>query len=213
MSRIGRPPQTHCKRGHSLDDAYIFTRKKTGKRYRVCRQCSIDNAKAYNREHYVPHPKPIAEMSDDPAVVAYTAGLFDGEGTVGIRSNRKPGGPKRYHSLVVSITSTEPALTEWLQTYFGGAVRPNHRENAERNYKDAWKWTLHSRHAAAFLEAVLPHLIAKRPQALVGLKLREIQDERLHSERLTPEVIAQREALKQEMHRLNRRGREPIGDV
>ncbi len=209
MSRKGRPPQTHCKRGHSLDDAYIVTRGKAGGTYRACRTCAIDRAKAHHRENYVAHPRPAPTIATDSIVLAYTAGLFDGEGSVGIREGRKAGQVKpRYHSLTVSITSTEPALTSWLQEHFGGTVNPNHRENAARNYKDAWKWQLRARHAGAFLEAILPYLIVKRPQALVGLELRKLAGQG-RATPVTPELWAKREALKQEMHRLNRRGRDP----
>ncbi len=130
-----------------------------------------------------------------------------------IRRLRKKGHKeKRYHSVAVTVTSTDTALTDWLREHFGGTVAQNHRENAARNYKDAWKWQLLARHAGAFLQAVRPYLLIKGRQADVALELRsEMGNGRTNP--ITPELFARREALAQEMQRLNRRGRdpEPIG--
>lgn len=149
-------------------------------------------------------------MPTSVAILAYAAGVFDGEGTVGIRLLHKKGQvEKKYHSVTVAITSTDTALTDWLQCHFGGRVNRNHKENADRNYKEAWKWALLSRHAAAFLEAVRPYLILKAQQARIALALRDEMGEGRRVA-ITPELFAKREALRLELKARNRRGRPPV---
>ena len=208
------PKRTHCKKGHSLVDAYKSPRKyvskKTGQETEyvelICRICALEKSSARNRARgHKSRPTPV--MPTDRTIIAYAAGIFDGEGTVGIRLLRKSGHQeKRYHSVMIAVTSTELALTDWLQAHFGGNVNQNHRENAERNYKDAWKWTLFARHAAAFLEAVRPYLIIKEHQARVALELRDEMGNGRNTP-ITPELFAHRESLRQQLKSLNRRGR------
>jgi hypothetical protein len=209
------PQLNHCKHGHSLDDAYHYTRTWTSRKTGVvttypvvmCKTCLRLRGEARNRKlGHKARPAPV--MPTDIKILCYTAGLFDGEGTVGIRALPKKGDTeKKYHSVMVAITSTDTAVTDWLQAHFGGKINANHKENAARNYKDAWKWSLYARHAAAFLEAIRPYLIVKSEQARVALELRdEMGDGRRVP--ITPELFARREALAQELRHLNRRGRD-----
>jgi len=118
----------------------------------------------------------------------------------------------KYHALAVSITSTDRPLVDWLAETFGGRVTQNHRENAARNYKDAWKWQLLSRHAAAFLQAVRPFLRLKGPQADLAFELRATTG-RGRSVVVTDELFAHRERIRADLHTLNRRGRNPIEET
>lgn len=146
-------------------------------------------------------------MPTDIATLAYAAGIFDGEGSVVIRSMKKKGEDvARYHNVSVSVTSTDTILTDWLSATFGGRVAANHKENAARNYKDAWKWQLLSQQAENFLRAVHPYLKIKVRQADVAFRLRKTTG----AGRATPvtdELFSHRESLKAEMKALNRRGR------
>lgn len=204
------PLVTECKNGHDLThpDSYYQGRGSS----RACKICH----KAYHEANYYKRgnkKRPAPRISTDPLTLAYAAGVFDGEGTVGIRCghyNKNRG--RIHHSVTVAITSTDRALIDWLIEHFGGNAGANHAENAARNYKDAWKWTLLAKHAEAFLKAVRPFLIIKGQQADVALELRADLGDGTNTP-LTEEVFARREALKQEMHRLNARGRTPITEV
>jgi hypothetical protein len=209
-----REPHDLCKHGHSLADAYLYERtytsRKTGAQTlyitRVCRECARLRGVAHSRK-IGQRARPTPVMPTDKVLLAYAAGIFDGEGSVGIRLIKKKGATEaKYHSVTVSITSTDTALTDWLQCHFGGRVNQNHRENADRNYKDAWKWLLLARHAAAFLEAIRPYLIVKAHQARVALELRDLVGAG-RATPVTPELFARREALRLELKALNRRGR------
>ena len=207
-----------CKYGHSREDAYAhtntYTRKDgTVRSYPVliCRTCVIERSTARYERVHGRRPRPEPNIPGDPMTLSYVAGLFDGEGTVGIRMGRKPGTTEgRFHSVNVAITSTERSLVDWLKETFGGQVNPNHKENADRNYKDAWKWQLLSRHAGAFLEAVRPYLRVKGPQADVALRLRAVTGPGGRIP-LTDDQFAERETLRLELRALNRRGRDPEG--
>ncbi len=201
-------------------DAYVvkrsWTSRKTGitKEYEtfVCKTCNLQNASdRYERTHGR-RPRPEPQIPDDPMTLAYTAGLFDGEGSIGIRLQRARHSPeKRYHAVNLAICSTDRALVDWLRATFGGQVNANHKENAARNYKDAWKWILLSRHAAAFLAAVRPYLRVKGPQADVALRLRAVTGPG-GRHLLTDAQFAEREALRMELRALNRRGRIPVNE-
>ncbi len=149
-------------------------------------------------------------MPTEVAVLAYAAGVFDGEGCVLVRLNKKKGQEvAKYHQIAVSVVSTDTKLTDWFQGHFGGKISANHKENAQRNYKDAWKWGLMSRQAEAFLKCVRPYLLVKGPQADVALELQSLMG--LGGATVVTETMfGQRESLRLRMKTLNRRGRAPI---
>jgi hypothetical protein len=105
-----------------------------------------------------------------PQEVSYAAGVFDGEGSVGI--NFRPLGPAYW--LVVSVANTERRLVDWLKTTFGGCVRVSSRKRPNR---PCFQWTLTTRQAGDFLALVLPFLLVKREQALLALEFQAFKQE------------------------------------
>ena len=101
--------------------------------------------------------------------VLYAAGIFDGEGSIGINRNRTPKGSYRWW-LVVSVANIDMRLHIWLQATFGGHVRVNSRKNPAR---PCYHWTLTSRQAADFLKLLSPFLKIKGEQAAVGIEFQE----------------------------------------
>lgn len=47
--------KTHCKHGHDLNDAYIYSG------HRRCRKCQSNRSKKYFRRTYIPNPKQVKE--------------------------------------------------------------------------------------------------------------------------------------------------------
>ncbi len=194
----GRPPQTHCKRGHSLDDAYIL-----GSGSRSCRVCARERQTEYNRVRGL-KPRPSPKIDKTPIVLAYAAGIIDGEGSVMIRLLKKKGHTvARYHNLVVCVSSTDYPLCEWMQAHFGGTISTPSRPT--NNWKAAWKWQLLSRHAEEFLRAVRPYLVIKDRHADIGLALRESTTSVGRAHKIPDELIAYRESLRQQLRALTSR--------
>lgn len=103
--------------------------------------------------------------------VAYLAGMIDGEGCIGTTRTGKA------RSLVarVTIANTNHACLRSLKESFGGSVTVR-----AKGAKETWKpfgaicWT--NRDAQRVLEATLPYLLIKKPQALLALELIKMRD-------------------------------------
>jgi hypothetical protein len=107
-------------------------------------------------------------------IIAYTAGLFDGEGSVRIRKLRKndrKGGV--CHMLVVEICNTNTEVLEWVKEHFGGLIYRNSIRSDNRHKKQCWTWTMASRKAGKFLELVMPYLKIKGKEVAVALEFQK----------------------------------------
>ena len=134
--------------------------------------------------------------------LAYTAGIVDGEGTIGIyRIPHKNG--KASYILQVFVGNTNEWLIQWLRFAFGGSIvyRPSLEDS---NHKPSWVWRLTANKALRFLNLVYPYLRLKKPQADLAIKF---QSPRLgQGHHPTEEQRAVEEAQKIIMHGLNKRG-------
>lgn len=99
-------------------------------------------------------------------VVAYTAGLFDGEGTLSAQ-----------HSYAITIYNTHERALLWCQEQFGvGHVRLN-TPGSERK-KPLYRWTVtRQSDAIEFAQTILPYSIIRKGDliAFVEVIKREIQ--------------------------------------
>jgi DNA modification methylase len=106
-----------------------------------------------------------APMSEKDA--AWLAALIDGEGTISI-SRAKRNGSRDVFSARITIPNTCKALVDRARDLCGfgnvteQAIKPPSK-------KQGYRWQIGNRRAVSVLLAVLPHLIAKREQALVAL--------------------------------------------
>lgn len=103
--------------------------------------------------------------------LAYTAGFFDGEGTIVIDTKNPSLKWKRKspsHSVRVSLTNTDAQSVCDLLTLFGGHVSKVAKQ--AEHHKQAWRWKISSRKATAFLALVEPYLVIKQEQAKVALE-------------------------------------------
>lgn len=85
----------------------------------------------------------------------YTAGLFDGEGTVTLATAN---GKFRYP--VVSVSSTTYSLLEFLQNNYGGHISKHKTYKA--HHMQSWSWKTTHNSALLFLEKILNYL--KEPE-------------------------------------------------
>jgi len=105
---------------------------------------------------------PMIATTDSTISTKYAAGLFDGEGYVGLSKD----GPRLRLRLEVS-GCFKPAL-EKLARRWGGAVYRDKRKDPA--WRTEWKWNLNGRgDIARFCSEVQPYLLEKREQ--VGLVL------------------------------------------
>jgi hypothetical protein len=103
-----------------------------------------------------------------PEVLAYAAGVVDGEGHIGMYRNIPKASWKgrtkspRYEYGVTVVNTVRPLLY-WLHAEFGGSVcaRPPQKEG----WQPQWRWYLASLQAADFCRAILPYLRVKQEQA------------------------------------------------
>jgi hypothetical protein len=103
--------------------------------------------------------------------LAYTAGIIDGEGYVGlIERNRKK---DLSIGLRVSASNTKEWLIQWLKMQYGGYIHC--RQPKQINCKPNWTWQLDNKKAFEFLELVLPYLQIKHPQAEIAVAFYKTQ--------------------------------------
>jgi predicted CopG family antitoxin len=99
---------------------------------------------------------------------AWAAGLFDGEGTIGVHlSGDKKGGLRR--KICISMIY-RPALELFHNTYGGHLFKHNASSKAYPSFR-CWKWEIsHKDQIKAFLVDVLPFLTEKKSQAEIMIK-------------------------------------------
>lgn len=103
-----------------------------------------------------------------PTELSYLAGIFDGEGTIGIE-RRTPTNKRfsdRYLPYLV-VGNTSLVLMEILVDSFGGAYHP-YKVIGKR--KPMYRWELHSDAAIAPIRIVAPYLRMKSEQAKIVLE-------------------------------------------
>ncbi len=101
------------------------------------------------------HPRldPIKEPT--PEEVAWAAGIFDGEGTVGTE------GPKR-KSFSVKVSQARADIPVRMRVLFGGSVKCYEHISLSGKPWPCWTWRAGGIRAYNFIEAVRPWLGAKR---------------------------------------------------
>lgn len=109
------------------------------------------------------------------AQCAYMAGIMDGEGSFYIGNysgNRKNG--DRHYQTVLSVSSTDIALIDWLHQTFGGMRReytPN--QMAKNCRKKVYSWAASSDRLLHICELILPYLTIKKRQCEIMIEMRK----------------------------------------
>ena len=120
---------------------------------------------------------------------AYAAGFFDGEGGIQITPPRKAKG----FSLHGSAAQSERNVLDWFSMTWGGSVGLHGRAGVS-------VWRIHSAAAGRFLTDIEPYLCVKRQQAQLAIAF---QSGLRIGKRLTPEHIAECEALREHLRALH----------
>lgn len=155
----------------------------------------------------------VAQMTETSATkLAYLVGVIDGEGCIGIRRTKTTGTWKstRY-AAIVTVGSTSRALIEDLMAAFRvGCVTYRYPTKTKRS---CYVWTVSSVGARQVLRLLRPYLIVKREQAAVLLEFidnfdsfKDARPGKKGGLLVSPEELARRERLYQQLRALNRVG-------
>jgi hypothetical protein len=145
----------------------------------------------------------MAMMSKQTAI--YTAGLFDGEGYMGIlqckEGQKKSWGLK--HDMrffpVVKIAMTDRPIIEWMKSSWGGWLEVR---KAHGNNRESYCWTLKGETALKFIKIIYPYLKVKRRHAETFLRYPVLHK----SERMTDPLYIERKRLSDDIRQMNSRG-------
>lgn len=132
------------------------------------------------------------------AELAYIAGLFDGEGSVTIRSSK---GLRRPHALLCQITQESNEALLVVHRLFGGSLFDQPRHNSP-NPLPEFHWSIYAKSAKEFLVAIRPYLLVKADVADLGL---QFQSTVKMGRGLAAGVFEERERLRALVMRTNRR--------
>ena len=128
--------------------------------------------------------------------VAYLAGLFDGEGSIGFYKKRNT------YETSATIANTDFRVLLWIQNRLPyGYVR----RKAWGGRRLSWEFCVKSRHRVKeFLALIRPYLIIKAEQADLLLSLLDAEQEipRGRGVKLSEQVIAKRLEVELELKRL-----------
>jgi hypothetical protein len=143
---------------------------------------------------------------------AYWAGIIDGEGCIQIikvkRASERSKTPN--HQLRLSMANTYKELAYEMQTFFKvGYVRKITTKGAR---KPAYLYVATPKSALEVLKQVLPYLIVKRQQAILGISFQLCKNKvnqkgkPFGRQKISKEELAFRDEFKRMMNKLNKRG-------
>lgn len=137
---------------------------------------------------------------------AYTAGIIDGDGSIGIYRHRNKSKRGFTYDLIVSVWNTNEWLVQWLKMNYGGSASPAPWSKERPKWKTRWKWAIYQNKAAEFLKLILPYLQMKHPQAELAITFQGKKRENLKTEDNSVLVEAQRIL----MAKMNKKGPQEI---
>jgi len=114
-------------------------------------------------------------------VLAYAAGLMDGEGCIQILRWYSKKNKRHYHRLDVSIGQKDMRPLLWLKEHFGGRIQ----DNWTIKKKTFAHWKLTDKNAEIFLRLIRPYLILKGEQADVAFAYRLTIKKKMGNMRVT----------------------------
>lgn len=107
--------------------------------------------------------------------IAYLAGFLDGEGCISVGAYRTQStSATRYVRVTVSIGQISVGLPilEKFKKYFGGVI--HFRKSKRETWQDHYLYYVRQNGLRVLLKTLLPHLVIKREQALLALRIIEL---------------------------------------
>lgn len=149
--------------------------------------------------------------------IAYCAGIFDGEGSIGIRKwinrRKRPDGTvyaRLRYELEIEVNQVSVEAVQMMQRTLGGRLHFLNRYKARKkdgtSYSGRWFWKKDSRQAVDALLQLLPYLTIKREEAELAIAFQktklDINSGRSFKLGRTPEEITAQEAFYLDLKRL-----------
>lgn len=103
-------------------------------------------------------------------VLAYTAGLLDGEGCIGINKR----GDNSGYRLTVFIANTDGRMIDFLINNFNFTSYTKQSGHNNKKWRICWRWCLSGVGAKLFLIDLLPYLIIKKEQAIYAIEFQTL---------------------------------------
>jgi hypothetical protein len=133
-------------------------------------------------------------------VLAYFAGLFDGEGCINVTEVKpRPGRCSPTFQTLAQVSMTDRRSLDLLMDSFGGSIRLASKKGA----RPIWIWRVYHKTAKQFLEAILPYLVVKKLQAELLIELENGVPGRGIQKRLSDGEIERRRRIKDKICALN----------
>ncbi len=123
--------------------------------------------RAYATGH-APNERVVVRVPTDVAVLAYAAGILDGEGCIYARVQiLKNGSTSTFLQLQVMMCSD--AVVAWFAEHFGGDVYVDQPRSLNNRARFAWQ--MRGRNVGLVLLALLPYLKEKKQRATLAIEL------------------------------------------
>ena len=131
----------------------------------------------------------------------YVAGLFDGEGSIHIRSKNE-----HNYRMQIDLTMTDRTLPDLLLQQYGGEVRP-YKPKDKPHWKERYAWRLWSTEQfKKFLPDIEPYVVLKKERVQLALMFVETFEFSETRAPLEPEVVEVRKEIADLITLLNRKG-------
>lgn len=144
---------------------------------------------------------PFAVLRLSEVERGYLAGIVDGEGTINF--GLQQGRAHRKGSWYLQVSSTEPALVEWLASRLGGKVSTFPSPTKPRNWKPLYRWQVNGKQAVVICHEIGPLLVIKKAQAQLLVESYQL---RRTSRGVDDVADRAREEMHDRFRELNRRG-------
>ena len=135
-------------------------------------------------------------------VLAYFAGIMDGEGWFSIQKTQRKENQSPTYTPTIGVGSSDKVLTDWLSKHFGGKARfrINHHQMGKKPMYE-WRppWTL----IKPIIPQILPYLIIKKERALLLLELHKLSSVKFRKIGVPKENILKREKIYLKIRELN----------
>jgi len=143
-------------------------------------------------------------------VIAYIAGLFDGEGHITLYRSNSETWKRRFprYEIQIGVTNNDRNVIYWLKKLYGGSIRERFRDHPR--WKTCYNWKLSSNQATDFLKKIRKYLRIKGERADIVIEFQERRKRKKNRfAQMTLKDYTYSEACWEAMGKLNSKGVHP----